>query len=124
MLNTTSTCLHSAAIYPIHLHRSPYWYDDPRHDPEKQSLRIEGAVWSASQGKDAVGGMYGLPPEKVMQEGYFQGGRYCDWGFRKTQEITPLLAKRVGRPVRMTLTRSQMYEFNMNQRFFAPEDRL
>ncbi len=50
-----------------------YWYDDPRHDPEKQSLRIEGAVWTASQGKDAVGGMYGLPPEKVKQEGLFPG---------------------------------------------------
>jgi CO/xanthine dehydrogenase Mo-binding subunit len=94
-----------------------YWYNDTRFDPEKKSLRIEGAVWSASQGKDAVGGTYGLPPEKVMQEGQFQGGRYCDWGFRKAQEITPLLAKRVGRPVRMTLTRSQMYDFNMNQRF-------
>jgi CO/xanthine dehydrogenase Mo-binding subunit len=94
-----------------------YWYDDPRYDSEKPSLRIEGAVWSASQGKDAVGGMYGLPPEKVMQEGLFQGGRYCDWGFRKAQEITPLLAKRVGRPVRMTLARSEMYDFNMNQRF-------
>lgn len=94
-----------------------YWYDDTRYDSEKPSLRIEGAVWSASQGKDAVGGMYGLPPEKVMQEGLFQGGKYCDWGFRKTQEITPLLAKRTGRPVRMTLIRSQMYDFNMNQRF-------
>ena len=94
-----------------------YWYDDPRHDPEQQSLRIEGAVWTASQGKDAVGGMYGLPSEKVRQEGYFQGGKYCDWGFRKVQQITPLLSKRVGRPVRMTLTRSQMYDFNLNQRF-------
>jgi len=94
-----------------------YWYDDPRHDPERQSLRIEGAVWTASQGKDAVGGMYGLPPEKVTQEGYFQGGKYCDWGMRKVQQITPLLSKRTGRPVRMTLTRSQMYDFNMNQRF-------
>jgi CO/xanthine dehydrogenase Mo-binding subunit len=94
-----------------------YWYDDPRHDPEQQSLRIEGAVWTASQGKDAVGAMYGLPPEKVRQEGYFQGGKYCDWGFRKVQQITPLLAKRAGRPIRMVLARKEMYDFNMNQRF-------
>jgi CO/xanthine dehydrogenase Mo-binding subunit len=94
-----------------------YWYDDPRYDSEKQSLRIEGAVWTASQGKDAVGGMYGLPPEKVMQEGLFQGGKYCDWGMRKTQQITPLLAKRTGRPVRMVCTRKEMYDFNLNQRF-------
>jgi xanthine dehydrogenase molybdenum-binding subunit len=94
-----------------------YWYDDPRHNPEQQSLHIEGAVWTASQGKNAVGSMYGLPPEKVRQEGYFQGGKYCDWGFRKVQEITPMLSKRTGRPVRMTLSRHEMYDFNMNQRF-------
>jgi CO/xanthine dehydrogenase Mo-binding subunit len=94
-----------------------YWYDDPRHDPERKSLRIEGAVWTARQGKDSVGAMYGLPPEKVRQDGYFQGGKYCDWGFRKVQQITPLLSKRTGRPVRMILDRKEMYDFNMNQRF-------
>ncbi len=90
-----------------------YWYDDPMQSSEQQSLHIEGAV----QRKDAVGGMYGLPSEKVKQEGLFQGGKYCDWGTRKTQEITPLLSKRTGRPVRMTCIRSEMYDFNMNQRF-------
>ena len=94
-----------------------YWFDDPMQNPEQQSLRIEGAVWTASGGKDSVGGMYGLPPEMVKQEGLFQGGKYCDWGLRKVQQITPLLAKRTGRPVRMALTRKEMYDFNMNQRF-------
>ncbi len=90
-----------------------YWYDDPMQSSPQQSLHLEGAV----QRKDSVGGMYGLPSEKVKQEGLFQGGKYCDWGTRKTQEITPLLAKRTGRPVRMTCIRSEMYDFNMNQRF-------
>ena len=93
------------------------WFNDPYHDPERPSLHIEGAVWTASGGKDSVGRMYGLPPEKVKQEGLFQGGRYCDWGLRKSQQITPLLARRVGRPVRMTLLRREMYDFNMNERF-------
>ncbi len=90
-----------------------YWYDDPMQSSEQKSLHIEGAV----QRKDAVGGMYGLPSDKVKQEGLFQGGKYCDWGTRKTQEITPLLAKRTGRPVRMACCRKEMYDFNMNQRF-------
>jgi CO/xanthine dehydrogenase Mo-binding subunit len=94
-----------------------YWFDDPAQSSEQQSLRIEGAVWTASQGKDAVGSMYGLPPEMVKQEGLFQGGKYCDWGMRKAQQITPLLSKRTGRPVRMACTRKEMYDFNMNQRF-------
>ena len=94
-----------------------YWFDDPAQSSEQQSLRIEGAVWTARQGKDAVGGMYGLPPEMVKEECLFQGGKYCDWGMRKSQQITPLLAKRAGRPVRMVNTRKDMYDFNLNQRF-------
>jgi CO/xanthine dehydrogenase Mo-binding subunit len=94
-----------------------YWFDDPAQSPAQQSLRIEGAVWTANQGKNAVGSMYGLSSDMVKQEGFFQGGKYCDWGFRKAQQITPLLAKKAARPVRMVLTRKEMYDFNMNQRF-------
>ncbi len=61
--------------------------------------------------------MYRLPPEKVFQECMFVGGRYCDWGMRKSQQITPLLAKRTGRPVRCVNNRYEMYDFNLNQRF-------
>jgi CO/xanthine dehydrogenase Mo-binding subunit len=89
-----------------------WWFDDPYHG-EGQSLHIEGAV----QRKDAVGRMFGMPPEKTVQRGLFQGGKYCDWGMRKSQEITPLLAKRTKRPVRMVNNRYQMYDFQMNQRF-------
>ena len=94
-----------------------YWYHDPLQSTEQQSLRIEGPVWTASGGKDSVGRMYGLPSEMVKQESLFQGGKYCDWGLRKVQQITPLLSRRTGRPVRMAITRKEMYDFNMNQRF-------
>jgi CO/xanthine dehydrogenase Mo-binding subunit len=51
-----------------------------------------------------------------VQEGLFQGGKYCDWGMRRAQEITPLLAKRAGRPVRCAIKREDTYDFLMNQR--------
>jgi xanthine dehydrogenase molybdenum-binding subunit len=35
---------------------------------------------------------------------------------RKSQEITPLLARRTGRPVRCVYRREEMYDFQMNQR--------
>ena len=57
-----------------------WWFDDPYHGGG-QSLHIEGAV----QRKDAIGAMYGSPPEKTVQEGLFQGGKYCDWGMRKSR---------------------------------------
>ncbi len=88
-----------------------WWFED-QLSGEGKSLNIEGAV----QMKDQVGGMYKLPADKVVQEGLFQGGKYCDWGARKSQNITPLLARRTGRPVRMVCNRYEMYDFGMNQR--------
>ena len=88
-----------------------WWFDDPYHGPGK-SLHIEGAV----QRRGNIAQMYGVPNEKCVQEGLFQGGKYCDWGMRMSQEITPLLAKRTGRPVRCANTREETFDFLMNQR--------
>lgn len=89
-----------------------WWFDDPYHG-EGKSLHIEGAV----QRRESIAAMYGLPPEKTVQEGLFQGGKYCDWGMRKSQEITPLLAKRTGRPVRCVNTREDTWDFAMKERY-------
>jgi CO/xanthine dehydrogenase Mo-binding subunit len=89
-----------------------WWEDVPYHAPGP-CLHIEGAV----QRKDSVGGMYGMSSDKTIQEGLFQGGKYCDWGMRKSQQITPLLARRTGRPVRCVNRRDEMYDFQMSQRF-------
>jgi xanthine dehydrogenase molybdenum-binding subunit len=61
--------------------------------------------------------MAGVPAEKAFQECFFVGGRYCDWGTRKSQLITPLLAKRTGRPVRCINSRYDQYDFNLNLRY-------
>jgi len=106
----------NTAAFANHLPNPPgsiaWWFDDAYHG-EGKSLRIEGNPW----GHDQVSGMYRLPAEKVFQECMFVGGRYCDWGSRKSQLITPLLAKRTGRPVRCVNNRQDTYDFNLNQRF-------
>ncbi len=89
-----------------------WWFDSPYYGDGK-NIRIEGVPW----GHDSVAGMYRMPAEKVFQECMFVGGRYCDWGTRKSQLITPLLAKRTGRPVRCMNDRYAMYDFNLNQRY-------
>ena len=89
-----------------------WWSKDP-YQGDGPNLHIEGAV----REKHAISVMYGLPDEKTIQEGLFMGGKYCDWGLRKSQEITPLLAKRTGRPVRCVNTREEMYDFLMNERY-------
>ncbi len=90
-----------------------WWFDDAYHG-EGKSLRAEGIpAWT----EDSIADMYGIPPEKIFREGNFLGGRYCDWGNRKTQLVTPLLARRTGRPVRCVNNRYEMYDFNLCQRY-------
>ena len=89
-----------------------WWFDDPYHG-EGRSLQIEGTPW----GHEQVGSLYRLPTEKVVRECMFVGGRYCDWGVRKSQLVTPMLARRTGRPVRCIDTRYEAYDFNLSQRF-------
>ena len=88
------------------------WFDSPYHG-EGKNLRIEGAPWGHGQ----VVRMYRMPADKVYQECFFVGGRYCDWGTRKSQLVTPLLAKRTGRPVRCVNSRYDQYDFNLNLRY-------
>jgi xanthine dehydrogenase molybdenum-binding subunit len=90
-----------------------YWFDDPTSG-EGKSLWIEGAA----QAVDDVAVLHNIPYEKVNQVALYQGGKYCDWGIRKSQLITPLLAKRTGRPVRCLNYREHMYDFGVNQIFF------
>jgi xanthine dehydrogenase molybdenum-binding subunit len=89
-----------------------YWYDD-QMSGEGQCLWIEGATQAA----DVIADLYKLPREKVNQVTIYQGGKYCDWGYRKSQLITPLLAKRTGRPVKCVNTRENMFDFGINQHF-------
>jgi CO/xanthine dehydrogenase Mo-binding subunit len=89
-----------------------WWYDDPLLG-EGKSLWIEGAT----QGRSHIAAMYKLPLDKVTENTIFQGGKYCDWGLRKAVMVTPFLAKRTGRPVRMANNRENMYDLAINQRY-------
>jgi CO/xanthine dehydrogenase Mo-binding subunit len=89
-----------------------YWYEE-QNSGEGRDLYIEGATQAAGQ----VADLYKLPLDKVNQSTLYQGGKYCDWGIRKSQLITPLLARRTGRPVKCVNARADMYDFAINQNF-------
>ncbi|MCL2877915.1 MAG: molybdopterin-dependent oxidoreductase [Acidobacteria bacterium] len=89
-----------------------WWFDDPLNG-EGKNLQIEGVPW----GHGSVAGMNRVASSKVFQDCMFTGGRYCDWGIRKTQQITPMLARRTGRPVKCVQNRADQYDFNLNQRY-------
>ncbi|MCL2409056.1 MAG: molybdopterin-dependent oxidoreductase [Oscillospiraceae bacterium] len=90
-----------------------WWSSADPYRPEEDILHIEGAVQRLANFLP----MYKIPIEQTVQEGIFQGGKYCDWGMRRSQEITPLLARRTGRPVRCADTREDTFDFLMNQRY-------
>ncbi|NLO47345.1 MAG: xanthine dehydrogenase family protein molybdopterin-binding subunit [Clostridiales bacterium] len=90
------------------------WWSNDFYHGEGKTLHIEGAV----RERLPIARMYDMPLEKTVQEGLFMGGRYCDWGLRRSQEITPLLAKRTGRPVRCVMTREETFDsVIMKQRY-------
>ena len=89
------------------------WWDDDMYYGEGKTLHVEGAV----RERKAVSNMYRQPLEKTVQKGLFMGGKYCDWGLRKSQEITPLLARRTGKPVRCMNTREEMFDYIMMERY-------
>jgi CO/xanthine dehydrogenase Mo-binding subunit len=53
--------------------------------------------------------MYSLTFDKLRRSTLFQGGKYCDWILRRSQLITPLLARRTGKPVRCVNDRQNDY---------------
>jgi CO/xanthine dehydrogenase Mo-binding subunit len=91
-----------------------WWYDDPL-GTEGRSLYVEGI--SPTWGAALLRPMYKLPFDKIYRNSMFQGGRYCDFGHRRAALITPLLARRTGRPVRAVNSRQNDYDIANPQRY-------
>jgi len=83
-----------------------WWAQDP-WGAEGQTLYIEGVspTWGAFQLRP----LYNVTFDKLHRGTLFQGGKYCDWIIRRSQLITPLLARRTGRPVRCVNERQNDY---------------
>jgi len=83
-----------------------WWKQDP-WGVEGPTLYIEGI--SPTWGSFQLRPMYNLNFDKLHRGTLFQGGKYCDWIHRRSQLITPLLARRTGRPVRCVNLRQNDY---------------
>ena len=91
-----------------------WWAQDPWGD-EGLTLYIEGVcpTWGTFQLRP----LYNLTLDKIYRGTLFQGGKYCDWIIRRSQVITPLLARRTGRPVRCVNKRQNDYYSANPQRY-------
>jgi CO/xanthine dehydrogenase Mo-binding subunit len=83
-----------------------WWQQDP-WGTEGPTLNIEGI--SPTWGAFSLRPMYNVNFDKLHRRTLFQGGKYCDWIIRRSQLITPLLAKRTGKPVRCVNERRNDY---------------
>jgi CO/xanthine dehydrogenase Mo-binding subunit len=91
------------------------WWAQELLKDEGPTLYIEGLcpTWGSFQ----LLPMYGLTFDKLYRGTTFQGGKYCDWMSRRSQLITPLLARRTGRPVRCVNTRQNDFYTANPQRY-------
>ena len=83
------------------------WWAQHPHSPRGDYLYIEGLA--VNWGAFFLRPMYDLTFDRLHRGTLFQGGKYCDWTYRRSQLITPLLAKRTGRPVRCANIRQNDY---------------
>jgi CO/xanthine dehydrogenase Mo-binding subunit len=83
-----------------------WWAQDP-WGAEDPTLYIQGI--SPTWGSFSLRPMYNVNLDKLRRLTLFQGGKYCDWVIRRSQLITPLLARRTGKPVRCVNERQDDY---------------
>jgi CO/xanthine dehydrogenase Mo-binding subunit len=83
-----------------------WWAQDP-WGAENPTLYIQGI--SPTWGSFSLRPMYNVNLDKLRRLTLFQGGKYCDWVIRRSQLITPLLARRTGKPVRCVNERQDDY---------------
>jgi CO/xanthine dehydrogenase Mo-binding subunit len=103
------------ASHPPNPNGSVSWWDQAYLGVEGETLFIEGVcpTWGSFQ----LLPMYDLTFDKLYRGTTFQGGKYCDWMIRRAALITPLLARRTGRPVRCINTRQNDFYTANPQRY-------
>jgi CO/xanthine dehydrogenase Mo-binding subunit len=95
------------ASHPPNPNVSVAWWDQDPWGSKGDTLYIEGIC--PTWGSFELRPMYNVTYDKLFRKTLFQGGRYCDWFHRRSQMVTPFLAKRTGRPVRCVNERTHEY---------------
>jgi CO/xanthine dehydrogenase Mo-binding subunit len=91
------------------------WWEMPPLGTPEPALYIEGVY--PTWGSFELRPMYNVTYDKLYRGTTFQGGKYCDWMLRRASLITPLLARRTGRPVRCMNTRQDDFYTSNPQRY-------
>jgi CO/xanthine dehydrogenase Mo-binding subunit len=84
------------------------WWEQDKFGGEGKSLNVYSDTFLADHHWLALA--FDLPEDKIHWLNLFMGGQYCDFMLRRLSFLTPLLAKRTGRPVRMAFTRRDAFD--------------
>jgi len=95
------------ASHPPNPNGSVAWWAQDPWGVDGDTLYIEGIC--PTWGSFELRPMYNVTYDKLYRKTLFQGGKYCDWMHRRSQMVTPLLARRTGRPVRCVNEREHDY---------------
>jgi xanthine dehydrogenase YagR molybdenum-binding subunit len=78
-----------------------------------KKLTIYDSTQSVVGSKNAIAQILGVPPDDVRLFSYFIGGGFGSKGFTWAHSVmAPMAAKHVGRPVKIVLSRQQMFTSN------------
>jgi xanthine dehydrogenase YagR molybdenum-binding subunit len=78
-----------------------------------KKLTIYDSTQSVVGSKNAIAQILGVPPDDVRLFSYFIGGGFGSKGFTWAHSVmAPMAAKHVGRPVKIVLSRQQMFTCN------------
>ncbi len=78
-----------------------------------KKLTLYDSTQSVVGSKNAIAQMLGVPPDDVRLFSYFIGGGFGSKGFTWAHQVmAPMAAKHVGRPVKIVLSRQQMFTSN------------
>lgn len=103
------------ASHPPNPNGSVAWWEQQYLGTEGPTLFIEGVY--PTWGSFELRPMYNVTYDKLYRGTTFQGGKYCDWMLRRASLITPLLARRTGRPVRCMNARQDDFYTSNPQRY-------
>jgi CO/xanthine dehydrogenase Mo-binding subunit len=90
------------------------WWEQDQVGSEGPTLFITGLYPSEDDTK--LWDIYKIPIDKIHRLSSYQGGKYCDFIYRRCVFLAPLLAKRTGRPVRVADNRRDQFATVSGQR--------
>jgi xanthine dehydrogenase YagR molybdenum-binding subunit len=110
--------LAAAALVVDETYVTPAFHNNPM-EPHASMARWDGGeltVWDSSQGvasaRDTLAQLFDLPPERVRVISEHIGGGFGSKGSPRPNPVLAALAARVtGRPVKLAVTRQQMFAF-------------